>query len=122
MIRRPPRSTLFPYTTLFRSAMTKAFEFLSKRNRTLALTRVENAPESLAARCREKGYRVAPKGPDFVYRRADPVALRGDRYKSQRLAYKHCVAHPHPMYRPFPSYDAGAWLDFFYQVAQGAEN
>src|SRR3989454_2087568 len=25
MIRRPPRSTLFPYTTLFRSASTKAF-------------------------------------------------------------------------------------------------
>src|SRR2546430_6137921 len=24
MIRRPPRSTLFPYTTLFRSAMAKA--------------------------------------------------------------------------------------------------
>src|SRR2546430_13565137 len=25
MIRRPPRSTLFPYTTLFRSAMPRAF-------------------------------------------------------------------------------------------------
>src|ERR1017187_10673461 len=25
MIRRPPRSTLFPYTTLFRSALTKTF-------------------------------------------------------------------------------------------------
>src|SRR2546425_1578666 len=29
MIRRPPRSTLFPYTTLFRSpALTKTFELL----------------------------------------------------------------------------------------------
>src|SRR5256884_1924690 len=27
MIRRPPRSTLFPYTTLFRSPPIKAFEF-----------------------------------------------------------------------------------------------
>src|SRR5258706_8844082 len=26
MIRRPPRSTLFPYTTLFRSAVVGAFE------------------------------------------------------------------------------------------------
>src|SRR2546430_15401669 len=26
MIRRPPRSTLFPYTTLFRSAQVNAFE------------------------------------------------------------------------------------------------
>src|SRR2546427_2364868 len=32
MIRRPPRSTLFPYTTLFRSRATKlgAFQFLEK--------------------------------------------------------------------------------------------
>src|SRR5690349_22885239 len=28
MIRRPPRSTLFPYTTLFRSIVGKAFGFL----------------------------------------------------------------------------------------------
>src|SRR5258705_6987504 len=27
MIRRPPRSTLFPYTTLFRSALNYAFDF-----------------------------------------------------------------------------------------------
>src|SRR3712207_8302221 len=26
MIRRPPRSTLFPYTTLFRSALTESIE------------------------------------------------------------------------------------------------
>src|SRR2546426_6724922 len=28
MIRRPPRSTLFPYTTLFRSVTESEFEFL----------------------------------------------------------------------------------------------
>src|SRR3989475_2495932 len=28
MIRRPPRSTLFPYTTLFRSASTKPYGFI----------------------------------------------------------------------------------------------
>src|SRR5207302_10912582 len=27
MIRRPPRSTLFPYTTLFRSGMLQTFQF-----------------------------------------------------------------------------------------------
>src|SRR5689334_19782925 len=31
MIRRPPRSTLFPYTTLFRSHIMSAFEFSSAR-------------------------------------------------------------------------------------------
>src|SRR3712207_6950055 len=32
MIRRPPRSTLFPYTTLFRSAMTQAARALVGRH------------------------------------------------------------------------------------------
>src|SRR2546430_13604139 len=36
MIRRPPRSTLFPYTTLFRSTYKQAFAWSS--NRTFALT------------------------------------------------------------------------------------
>jgi len=103
------------------SAIAKAFEFLSKRNRTLALTRIENAPESLAARCREKGYRVVPKGPDFVYQRAELVALRGDRYKSQRVVYNHCVAHAKPLYRPFRPDDAGACLALFQQWRQGAK-
>src|SRR2546430_3939589 len=31
MIRRPPRSTLFPYTTLFRSALTEMREALDLR-------------------------------------------------------------------------------------------
>src|SRR6266540_926497 len=103
-------------------AMTKAFEFLSKRNRTPALTRVENAPESLAARCREKGYRVAPKGPDYLYRRAGLVALRGDRYKSQRVAYNHCVVHAHPMYRPFRPDDTEACLALFRRWRQGVKH
>src|SRR5256886_8023564 len=30
MIRRPPRSTLFPYTTLFRSRGERAYEFLDR--------------------------------------------------------------------------------------------
>src|SRR5256885_12138559 len=31
MIRRPPRSTLFPYTTLFRSIASRAAGFIAKR-------------------------------------------------------------------------------------------
>src|SRR2546425_3186257 len=32
MIRRPPRSTLFPYTTLFRSSLADVIRFLRKAN------------------------------------------------------------------------------------------
>src|SRR2546429_4494333 len=34
MIRRPPRSTLFPYTTLFRSRTTKDGEFITVQGTT----------------------------------------------------------------------------------------
>jgi len=103
-------------------AMTKAFEYLSKRNRTPALSRIENATERLAARCREKGYRVAPKGPDYLYRRSELVALRGNRYKSQRVAYNHCVAHAHPLFRPFRPGDTEACLALFRRWRQGVKH
>src|SRR3712207_7812802 len=34
MIRRPPRSTLFPYTTLFRSRLARALHHRRRRRRT----------------------------------------------------------------------------------------
>src|SRR5258708_13479189 len=46
MIRRPPRSTLFPYTTLFRSpATSKKRTKPSKRGRRWAVWRVCSVPE-----------------------------------------------------------------------------
>src|SRR3712207_7546755 len=39
MIRRPPRSTLFPYTTLFRSALAKAMVDIRNERGTLSLVR-----------------------------------------------------------------------------------
>src|SRR2546430_9209789 len=39
MIRRPPRSTLFPYTTLFRSRARRAGDLAFLTNRQLAVVR-----------------------------------------------------------------------------------
>src|SRR2546429_3704761 len=58
MIRRPPRSTLFPYTTLFRSARRKVSSaereakrtgesLIPKGTRNVAETRVDTAQESV---------------------------------------------------------------------------
>src|SRR5260221_9949282 len=45
MIRRPPRSTLFPYTTLFRSSvMPRSF-----RSRLLSRAARRNAPSAMAS-------------------------------------------------------------------------
>src|SRR5689334_24254481 len=46
MIRRPPRSTLFPYTTLFRSAIVSRATGLPA---TQTISRMERADASMAA-------------------------------------------------------------------------
>src|SRR5260221_939116 len=56
MIRRPPRSTLFPYTTLFRSARrsasTESIPFLSIRRRAALETRRRTQRFSLSTQKR----------------------------------------------------------------------
>src|SRR3712207_7873758 len=51
MIRRPPRSTLFPYTTLFRSKLSATEEELvaAHRNRADVETELEKAEEANAS-------------------------------------------------------------------------
>src|SRR5256885_8811385 len=71
MIRRPPRSTLFPYTTLFRS--------ISFKLRAAQTSRAESWDEQMIGRLRSQGY--APFN-DY------PVDL--DR-KSTRLNSSHLV-------------------------------
>ncbi len=100
-------------------AMTRAFAFLSERNKTQGLARIENVPESLAVCCRDLGYRVTPKGPDYLYRRDDLVGLRGDRYKSRRVDYNHCVKQSRPMSRAFRPEDIDACVALYRQWREG---
>src|SRR3712207_8898864 len=48
MIRRPPRSTLFPYTTLFRSARARGGEHLRGGRRDRARPRVQRRVQQVA--------------------------------------------------------------------------
>src|SRR3712207_8576118 len=73
MIRRPPRSTLFPYTTLFRSLQ----RFDLKRIGPAEIR------ERLAAVLTEEGVRFHPEALAMIARAAD-----GDR-KSTRLNSSH---------------------------------
>ncbi len=102
-------------------ALTGAFAVLSERNKVQALTRIENVPESLAACCRDRKYRVAPKGPDYLYRRDDLAGLHGDRYKSQRVDYNHCVKQSRPRFRAFRPDDADACVALFRHWQQGVK-
>src|SRR5687768_17701145 len=82
MIRRPPRSTLFPYTTLFRSGAGR----LSTRNSLV--------PGMGPERSHGKGPQCPHRGAGFCIRapsakcHGDGEALKGDR-KSTRLNSSH---------------------------------
>src|SRR3712207_7006855 len=58
MIRRPPRSTLFPYTTLFRSRERRAAQALPLRRHRPALAL--RAPGRQGRRDREERHRLPP--------------------------------------------------------------
>src|SRR2546428_8353164 len=73
MIRRPPRSTLFPYTTLFRSKRYTVFDFFRKR-------------------------RIGSLDQDFVARRCAPGAefiLRGQTWKVNSAPGAHLRSEEH---------------------------
>src|SRR2546430_12208755 len=88
MIRRPPRSTLFPYTTLFRS--------LGEARSTIARTREEERRAD------------APVGPDALpNQRSEEQRLNSShsqisyavfclkKKKQQRFCYNHINRYPH---------------------------
>src|SRR3712207_7806824 len=77
MIRRPPRSTLFPYTTLFRSRQ----GFGARRQRRRLRRRDD---ERLPRHAERRARGVEDSGPP----RNSPRARRGDR-KSTRLNSSH---------------------------------
>src|SRR3989441_11054336 len=100
MIRRPPRSTLFPYTTLFRSMRVRAAEAPWRpstvrlrgkpRQRRVALSR--SAPSRISFRASvENGIR-SRKDADEAFHFGSPLLNRSEEHTSelQSLAYLVC--------------------------------
>src|SRR5256885_4895940 len=83
MIRRPPRSTLFPYTTLFRS---QHFQRGQRMLAQSALGRIARNPGHIEL---HRGQRAADVIVDLAGN-AGALALGGDR-KSTRLNSSHLV-------------------------------
>src|SRR2546425_7505357 len=85
MIRRPPRSTLFPYTTLFRSS-------ICGRRSAREIHRRRNTRPSGCSPCRQMGNE---EGPRRATAQAAPALRRGARSEEhtselQSLAYLVC--------------------------------
>src|SRR3712207_7492970 len=78
MIRRPPRSTLFPYTTLFRSSVYPG------------TTRTAFRENSRLTKDEERGWRPRGVTPEKVAKRIADAAEKGPRdRKSTRLNSSH---------------------------------
>src|SRR2546429_5886802 len=82
MIRRPPRSTLFPYTTLFRSSMPTAKEF------TLTM---DDRPGTLGKICRA----LSERNVNIIAAQSFPVAgkstTRSEEHTSELQSRLHLV-------------------------------
>src|SRR3989449_5129896 len=77
MIRRPPRSTLFPYTTLFRSQGGRAVHARDESQGVAVQDPAQHVPERVPARAEQSGQRRARhRGPRGARGRRRPLAPR----------------------------------------------
>src|SRR2546426_9321107 len=80
MIRRPPRSTLFPYTTLFRSEYLLGFGGIKRTNRRVVKRRIHHRAPVLFG-----------TGAFQLERRQSQTVLAREDRKSTRLNSSHLV-------------------------------
>src|SRR3989454_8510245 len=81
MIRRPPRSTLFPYTTLFRSL---AGERRAAEERLTAARRAARAADATRQAAEQALAREAPRWTEWVARRERTLSLDGERRMAEQ--------------------------------------
>src|SRR3712207_7667934 len=78
MIRRPPRSTLFPYTTLFRSRSSSVFPIVHT-----------TSCHTVAARCLEECQSLGIQRVEFILHSGTLVERHPEDRKSTRLNSSH---------------------------------
>src|SRR5205823_8843783 len=95
LLRRPPPSTLFPYTTLFRSHASLPFPSLNTQHSTIKFTRgrASGKVDTTSEPSRQRGKRRArPFPPSTITYQLSPHAPRSEEHTSelQSLAYLVC--------------------------------
>lgn len=98
-------------------AVREAFRLMDRRNTTSALSpqalsRIEDVDETSRGFFEALGFRLMPKGTDYLYRREDLAALSGNRYRGKRSAYNAC-ARRGVSYEPYRPEDEAACLALF---------
>src|SRR3712207_8579198 len=82
MIRRPPRSTLFPYTTLFRSL---------GKHAAVVITITDDSPESAGNPIDDATEFVTQHYHDFLNRDPDANGLRSEEHTSELQSRQYLV-------------------------------
>src|SRR3712207_8850845 len=86
MIRRPPRSTLFPYTTLFRSPPGHMLEVFGERD--VVLRRVEDLVQCEVI---VRGNEIVLRGNEAAVERAEVVFDRSEEHTSELQSRQYLV-------------------------------
>src|SRR2546427_3047509 len=89
MIRRPPRSTLFPYTTLFRSDFADEAEFEEVAH-LLVHEKLPTAAELAAYKAKLKGLRALPAAVRSALE-AVPASARSEEHTSELQSQSNLV-------------------------------
>jgi len=83
----------------------QCFSIMDALNSNKDVSRIENIPEKEAGFYRSLGYECACKGNEYVYRRENLAALKGDSFKPKRALFNYFIKHYSYDYRPYvPSY------------------
>src|SRR5688572_31867593 len=93
MIRRPPRSTLFPYTTLFRSIVMKSSEGVSSSEKNNARMKGEKSAHQ-SHQMGKPGAAVSLKNTEPLYARVPGVyeyQLRSEEHTSELQSQSNLV-------------------------------
>src|SRR2546426_7328862 len=122
MIRRPPRSTLFPYTTLFRSRAVAADIRFRDITTGSGLESVEALPDSLA-RSLERG--VALAAGDYDDDEAEDLFVAGHLFRGalgrfvETTASAGIVLHDRATAAAFGDYDNDGRVDLYVATSGG---
>src|SRR3984893_19354603 len=87
MIRRPPRSTLFPYTTLFRSRLPKKISPRSSTSRSRSMRWRKARSEEHTSELQSRGHLVCR----LLLERKHIICFMDTSYKSRGLNKTHAV-------------------------------
>ncbi len=91
--------------TANRKAISACWEILVQANRGMEVSRIEGIEPEEEPTFQALGFRIQPGESEYLYRREDLAALRGDRYRSQRGGINRFRRQACFIFRPFQESD-----------------